>query len=205
MNPLLNTVLTFVATHYAFDLMVTGALASMVYKRLAAYPRLQGFLGFLAHAGVNVPGVATELAKLISGAAAKALTAIVVTIAATSGAVMILFTVNACTPAQAASDVQTAQTLVADAYVLAGQACIDLADSGVDPKAAKACATALVTAGNDLLVAEADATNACNLVAVARDLAAVPYPGGAPTAVVSALAVLQVVTSGCSALDAGTE
>jgi hypothetical protein len=205
MSPLLSTVLTFLSTHYAFDLMVTGALASMVYKRAAAYPRLQPFLGFLAHAGVNVPGVATELAKLVSGAAAKALTAIALTVAATSGAIMVFLTVQACTPAQAASDVQTTQALVSDAYVLAGQACLDLADSGVDPAAARACASALVTVGNDLLVAEADVTNACKLVAVGQALGKIPYPGGAPPALKDALAVLNVVSGACGSLDAGTE
>lgn len=109
MNYVLSAVAYLLAlchSHPAATVMVVGAVVSCFYKSLDKYPRVHAFFEALAHMGVNVPGVAAALSRLLTGTAATAAAvvsafAITFSIAATAGAIMVFATISACGPALA--------------------------------------------------------------------------------------------------------
>ena len=72
LHAMLATALSWVVSHPAEVTLIMGAIVSTFYNKLAKYPRAQAALSLLAHLGVNVPGVAGAISKLVTGGAAKA-------------------------------------------------------------------------------------------------------------------------------------
>jgi hypothetical protein len=72
MSQFLHTVLAWVLSHPAEVTMAAGALASLAYSKLSAYPKLQAVAGALSHAGFNVPGVVKAVLNLLASKAGQA-------------------------------------------------------------------------------------------------------------------------------------
>lgn len=56
--------------------MMVGALASLLYSKLAKYPRVQAACEALAHAGVNVPGLVNAALRAAKSMPVKATAAV---------------------------------------------------------------------------------------------------------------------------------
>jgi hypothetical protein len=63
--------LTYCEVHPAQVVLFISAVCSCFVQKLDKYPRMHALFSLLAHAGVNVPGVANALARLLSREAVK--------------------------------------------------------------------------------------------------------------------------------------
>ena len=125
----------------------------MFVKKFDKYPRMHALFSLLAHAGVNVPGIASAVARLFTGRA-------LVVVAPAVLALALIGCGASNTPASSTANsaranargaVETAET----AWILAAQTCKDVATATQDQALIDTCKSTLLPAHDDLVSAAA--------------------------------------------------